>query len=355
MTPILLLSGVILTNGVCLGLLMGLRTRAHRASERHQAFATKWRPILMQRSLGQPSSLPVDASTWQNDRERFWFLKLWTDMHQSMRGESGERLNALLDELELRPQVLSLLQSKHPSEQIIAVQALGYLQDPQAWNPLVKLALEADSMLAFQALRALLVLSSEAALPVMIEVLKTHRDWSRARLLGTLRRIPSPRLVEPLGEALLVALREEDIPLAKDLTLLLGVLRYPGTLHYLREVLAQVKAPQLLEICAGILGEMRDPAALEPIQALVMHEEASVRQQAVRSLGMLAGPAQIPVLLSVLGDGDWWVVYRAVEALHRIPGIRPEKLGELYQHPLSQVRDAMHYYQESANLNEIPY
>lgn len=282
-------------------------------------------------------------------------LQLWNDLRQSLQGESAAYLNGLLQELELRQALLPLLDSRRSGEKIAAIQALGHLHEAEAWKPLVRLALTGDSMLAFQALRALLMISAEAALPVLLEVLRKHRDWSRSRLLGTLRRHPSPRLVAPLGEALLSALQERDFELARDLALLLGALRYPAILPYLRELLVQQPSVRLVDIAAEILGEMRDASALPVLAQLTRHDDIGVRRQAIRAIGKMAGPEQIPALLDALSDPDWWVVYAAIEALHQIPGIRPEKLAELYARPHAQVRDAMQYYQESANLNELPH
>ncbi len=354
--PLFLLSAVVVFNGAFLLVLLSLRIRAQRSAERRKAFSARWRPVVMQWSIGHPAVLPITPGKFPifTHEERFWFLEIWNEMRQSMRGESSAYLNGLLVELKLQDELISLLESRQPGEKLMAIQALGQLQDEKAWDALVRLALHAEPLVAFQAVGALLLISSESALPVLIEVLKRHRDWSRARLIGMLRRVVSPRLVSPLGEALLQALSDGDLALAKDLAVLLGVMRYPATLPFLREVLRQAPSLALLDISVKTLGELRDATSLPAIQDLVMHKDPLIRQQAILAMSSMAGPAQIPILLNVLGDDDWWVVFRAVEALHKIPGIRPEKLGELYTHPLSQVRDAMHYYQESANLNESP-
>lgn len=352
--PILLLVLVVLFNAAFLLLLLSLRIRARRAAERRAAFIQIWRPVVMHWSIGNPAVFPITPGKQPmfSHEERFWFLEVWNDMRQSMRGENSAYLNGMLVELKLRNELIQILESRNPGERLMAIQALGQLQDEKAWKALVKLALHAEPLVSFQAVGALLQISSESALPVLIEVLKRHRDWSRARLIGMLRRVVSPRLVTPLGNQMLEALTAQDLALAKDLAVLLAVMRYPATLPYMREVLRRSPSIAMIDIAVKSLGEMRDVKSLPEIQELVEHKDSLLRQQAILALGNMAGPAQIPVLLNVLGDDDWWVVFRAIEAMHKIPGIRPEKLGELYLHPLAQVRDAMNYYQESANLNE---
>lgn len=352
MQPLLYLALVLLANLICLGGLFMLRTRERRRREHQAAFLASWRPVMMQWSLGNPVPLPLKPAQGYSRREKFWLLRLWNDLRQSVRGESSAYLSGLLHELGLRAELFQLLSSRQAGEKVAAVQAFGYLQDPSAWDPLVELALTGDSMLAFQALRSLLMISAEAAVPVLLEVLRKHRDWSRSRLLGTLRRLPSLRLVKPLGDALLEALDQGDLELAKDLALLLGTLRYPAMLPYMREILLRAPSPALLDVSAEILGDMRDPVALPALEGLAAHSDNGLRKTVVTAIGKMASSAQIPVLLQALDDTDWWVVYAAVDALHRIPGIRPEKLAELYTHPQTQVRDAMQYHQESANLND---
>ena len=341
---------MLIGNGLCLGLLLILRNHYQRQASRFHLFAEIWRPMLMRHGLGQSVDWPPLAA-----KQRIWFLILWNEIQLPLRGEASLRLNDVIDTLALRPVLMAWLNRRSSRVKIVAAQTLGQLREPRAWEPLTALALAQDSMLAFIALRALLQISAEAALPILLEVLGRRQDISLVRLQGVLRRMPSMRLVAPLGQALEQALAAAHHELAQDLVQLLVVMRYPSAFPYLRQALGSDKPVPLLLTTIQHLGEMRDPHSLPNFETLSRHPDPRVRQQAVMALGHLAGPAQMSALLARLEDTDWWTVYRCIEALHRLPGIRPEKLAELTQHPLTQVQNALNYYLRQTSLQtDVP-
>lgn len=336
-----------------LGLLL-LRRRYRWQQQKQDAFMAHWEPLLMRYALGQAVTLPALAR-----RDQTRFLQLWHQQLQHLKGPAEARLQTLLHELGLVSQLPRWLKARQPARRLLAIQTLGALRVQEAWEPLVQLALNDKGLPALLALRALLLISPEAAVPVLMQGLRQQQDWPRAHMLGVLRRLPSPRLASLLADELQACQQHStaaSLALATELVRLLEVLHFPHVLPALRESLnwslaAEAQAqPQALELgaaCLQALSAQRDHAALPLVLRALQHPHWLMRLRAANALRVLGSASEIPVLLQALADPNWWVRYRAAEALHAVPGIRSDRLQALQQeHPEPVAREILAYYQQ---------
>lgn len=325
LSPWHLLGGVIALNLAFLLAIMGYRQwHAYRAI-RQKRFIALWRPVLMQCSLGElPSRLPQLRAS-----QRLLFLSLWIDTQQQLNSDASPRLSHLFDYLQLRDYTLRLLHTHHLSKQLLATRAFGYLKEAEhVWPELVKNALGSQARLSFFSIHALVQMSPEAALPVLVSALQAGRV-SKTRLLGLFRRFPSPSLVGPLADRLQDALYANDLTLALHLIDLLELLPYPSVLPVIRQILVEAQSADLILSCLGIMTELHDPWALGLALPYLQHPDWRVRRQAVRALSVVAQSPQIPHLLAALDDSSYWVASAALEALYHLPGIKRGRLHEL--------------------------
>jgi HEAT repeat protein len=56
------------------------------------------------------------------------------------------------------------------------------------------------------------------------------------------------------------------------------------------------------------------------------HADWRVRAQVARALGFMGAAAEHAVLARLLTDAQWWVRYRAAQALLRLPGMSAQRL-----------------------------
>ncbi len=69
------------------------------------------------------------------------------------------------------------------------------------------------------------------------------------------------------------------------------------------------------ELLAAALRAVRTERLLPAARAACTHPEWTLRTQAVTALGRLGAPADRVLLLRCLRDPQWWVRYRAAQAL----------------------------------------
>lgn len=93
--------------------------------------------------------------------------------------------------------------------------------------------------------------------------------------------------------------------------------------------------------CVAILGEIRDPAAVPPMQKLLYHADIRVRRETVRALTRIGGTEAVNILLRTLEEKDHDLRRQAlislgamkhpaaVPALLRIVGMRDPRVREL--------------------------
>jgi HEAT repeat protein len=81
--------------------------------------------------------------------------------------------------------------------------------------------------------------------------------------------------------------------------------------------------PEVLAACLRLLNSGDD---LPVVRECLSHEDSRVRVQAAAALGRLGEDNDEERLVPMLSDREWWVRYRAAQALSRLPHMREPKL-----------------------------
>jgi len=233
-------------------------------------------------------------------------------------GLFGKDVKKLKQSRDVQGLVLAL-KNRDPKIQYDAAEALGYLGDSRAVEPLVT-ALKNDefSGVRWKAAEALSKLGSPAV-PALIGALQHEDDDVRWKAAIALGEIGDPQAVEPL----ILLLCDEDRFVKSHAALALGSIGEPAVNPLLR---ALREGDGNLRWGAAIaLGKIRDPRAVEPLIRALADKYENVRAESASSLGAIGKPALGPLLrfLKFSEGPERLEVVTALGELHDTDAIQP--------------------------------
>ncbi|GAB2854171.1 hypothetical protein GCM10027277_23320 [Pseudoduganella ginsengisoli] len=309
--PILLAAAWTGTGALALTLVIGLyiivlRDDLRRRRRQEQRVIAVWRPLLNAALAGEPpASLPALAAA-----DRLTFLKLWVRLHQSVRGDASSGLNQVGAALHCGAIARSLLNSGQRARKLLGILALGHLRDRSAWDSLAREAAGEDAATSVHALWALVQIDPAAAAREMAPLLLRRDDWALsqvAKILHDAHAHWTPVLVAAIPQ-----LPQERLPSA--LRLLEGL---RATLP--AQVLQGLLRGGSVDVLIAVLRMAAVPDMLDLVRSHISHEDWRVRLQAARALGHIGDASDVPRLQGMLCDSQWWVRYRAAQALASLP------------------------------------
>jgi HEAT repeat protein len=83
---------------------------------------------------------------------------------------------------------------------------------------------------------------------------------------------------------------------------------------------------RVLSVCLHIV---QDPEALELVRQHLDHPRWHVRMHAANALGKVGNKDDIPHLLQLLEDSEWWVRYRSAQAIASLVSDNTQTLRQL--------------------------
>lgn len=294
-----------------------LRLALLRDERRWQAFLAQWRPRLLALVI-EPAAAPLPVLL-AADRRRF--LRLWLYLHESVRGEAADRLNAAALDLGLDGYARASLAAGSRTARLQAVLALGHLRDRTAWTPLQRLAGVKDPLLSLNAARALVRIDALRAAEVLTPTALQREDWDVARLAGFMADAR-----DAFGLMLmrhLPGLHPHQVPRALRLARALRLSLPPASLQ---RMLRQQPAPAVVR---AVLPLLRGPGFHDDVLPLLQHPDAGVRAEASRAMADLAVPADLPRISALLRDGDVDVRLASAQTLTGLPFLADSELRAL--------------------------
>ena len=301
-------ASALLLSAFSLVYLFVLRLMLARRQRRLRAIARRWRPQLLAVAVGEPVEgdwrVPVD--------EREEVVHLWNKLQSSLRGDVKENLNSAFRRMGLDADCRRWLQARNAWRRLLAILALGHLADPFDWPRLRPLLNNPHPYLSISALRALMRIAPARAAGDALALLAHRPDWPRGTLLVAFQEAGINQVTQPLADWMASASAEA---LSRGLPLV-----QTGDLAQLEAPLLGLLRPELpVDVIAGALKLVDTPKALPDIRALCRHPAWEVRTQAAAALGRLRQVDDRVLLRTMLSDPDWWVRFRAAEALLALP------------------------------------
>lgn len=297
-----------------------LRIRLYFGQQHQARFERVWQPIFTETALSphcHPKELALPAL---KRRDFFLFMNCWLAFQESLSGPALIRMNGLVRKLKLHVHAQHLLQTGRMRQRLVALVFLGDLRDRASWPALEKLLVNESSLLSILSARALIQIDQERALPLVLAELVRREDWPEARVAVLLRSVLTAELATtPLFAALQNSTDSGAIKLLSYVEHMYNEERN----RILRILLERSTSDRLT---SRILKRIECGQELPLVRQYVSHDRWHIRMQAVAALGRIGQRADVSLLLQRLGDEEWWVRYRASQALLKMPGMTRREL-----------------------------
>jgi HEAT repeats len=297
---------------VILALLL-LKRRRMQQRQKDLDFDQHWQGLMISTALGDATTLPAFSPLSKDDQWRL--LKLWIRMQMMLEGAARDRLRVLGQELNLHAVALHYFHSHRRPEQLLSLMCLGFLKDNSVWHEIEQMLHDKSRSISMHAAWALLALDGEKAAAHALEVLMDRSE-------GDL--VQASSLFKPFAGLLHQAWHQEFIHL-NHLQSQEG--RSQSLVRLLRIAIA-LEMPIDDQLLLPLLSTDTDIeellAALKLVNTTtsisVICEQASnpnwqVRTQVASALGRLGSIHELPVLEKLITDSQWWVRYRAAQAI----------------------------------------
>ena len=299
------------------------RMSRHAKERRRQRVTDLWQPLL-ERCL----DTPLEGLPSLTPPQHIAFLYLWNEYSETTSEAMTTHLIRMARHVGADRFARGLLHSRLLHRRILAIVTLGRLQDRSVWKEVCAFLTHSNSFLAFQAAQALLRIDAQAAIPLLVPLIGRRKDWSPLKIASMLSTA-GPDLA---SETMVQAARQGDPVVAPRLIRHLPTTKSPRGLSALRYFLhAQPPSDDVLAACLFVFGEFRDPTDLPVIRTHLSNPAWYVRVQAATALGKLGTQEDEARLIALFDDEQWWVRYRAGEALASLKSMTENTLERLQE------------------------
>lgn len=303
----------ILTVLLILQIIVLRELRAAR-EKRRQQFLQRWRPLVYDAMGGGATDWPPIA---RRDTETFlWF---WNQLQETVGGEAKVALTHVAAQIGVDRMALRRLGSRSVSRRLLAIVTLGNMRDPKYWHLVVPLAQDPHAPVSLAAAQAAIRINGQRAVRELMPLFAQRADWPVTRALALLEQVDAAVVTGAIGKTLPRADDAASLRLIGFVGAADAVALQPVMVQRLRHS----RDPQMW---ADVLRHVHDPAHLGLVRQSCAHKIWFVRVQAANALGRMGGPEDVALLLHMLGDDQWWVRYRAAEALLKLPFLKKDEL-----------------------------
>ncbi len=255
------------------------------------------------------------------------FLFLWNYLHESVRGNSKEKLNEIARSISLKESATKMLDNHFLKNRLLAIGTFGNLKDETASFELIKRAYHRDPIISFWATRALLRINFETNSKRFLPLIGKRMDWSPVLVAEMLKERGADEISTPLVTIVENAYAEKTGE--RQMARLISYLALAHPTDYTPIILKILAETSFKEVIIACLKLIISEDALPLVRGFFEDERWQVRMQVVLTLGRIGHSNDIKLLIKALNDLDWWVRYRAACALISMPGMTEKRLQKL--------------------------
>ena len=251
-----------------------------------------------------------------------------------LRGAEAARIVTCAEQQGLVDRLLRELRAPDPWRRAQAADLLGRLRIRRA-VPLLVAALKDDSEdVRTVAARSLAMIGDSAAVPALAGALADPSRWTVSLVAENLMRMGA-QVVPPL--IFLLGASDHNVRVAT--VQILGEIRDPVAVEPLVAILNADADLNLRAQAAAALGKLGGPRAEGALERALVDRAWQVRAQAAKALGRLGRAEVAPLLADAMPDTHWWVRVNCAEALARLGDEGRRQLDRLLRHPDGYVRE----------------
>ncbi len=274
---------------------------------RREMFIAKWRPVFAL-SLIQPLG-PVDRVS---DSEMPYLMNLFNNFHGIVHGEERENLNRLARAVGMYEAAIRILVVGTFSQKILAITAFGYLEEEESFERLARYAEDESTLLSLASAMAMVHINPQEAVRRLIPLIVSRNDWAAANVYPILHEAGTAAVSKNLPNAVMQATENDALRLIPFLALA----DVQAVEEAVRWWLGKTKKDEMVSSCLKMLSS---PANAPVARYYLEHPAWHVRAQAAILLGKIGGREDVGTLTARLSDKEWWVRFRAAQALAELP------------------------------------
>lgn len=307
---------------VMLGVIVVMRQVVLHKERVHANAVTFWRQHVV--ATGQ---VPEGGLPPLQRRDLSGFIEVWNEVHEALNGATTPYLRELAGAIGLQPYLYEMLASRRFHDHLLAIIALGHVRDPADFDAVLKFIDDRNPIVSLCAARALMQIDPQRAVTRFVPAIVHRTDWSQGTVARILQEAGSENVSEQLSEATLRA----NADIAPRLIRFLANINPQAAAPIIRRTILEAADERLISTCLQV---MANPDDLDVVRPLLAHSRWHVRMQAAVTLGRLGVPGDEVRLVAMLSDPQWWVRYRAAQALTKLSFIDRETVRQI-QHEQS--------------------
>ncbi len=302
--------------------IMLLRVMLLMKERRYREFSMLWSPILLNGEKNKPGRLPHISYA-----DRFSFLILWNMLREGKDADAKIRdwMNSVAVATGIDRVAARLLEKRSTRKKLLAVVTLGQLRDKSQWEKLRQMALSDHALLSLAAMQAIARIDPEATVSVIVPLVVSRVDWPAAKVAGILGEIGPDLVSRPLTEAVMQAPPEA----MQRLIPYLDTCHDAVTLPAVRQLLRNPPDDKVIGPCLNVIGKSRDAKDLKLVRHYLTHARWHVRAHAAACLGRIGTREDEEKLVALLADPEWWVRYRAAQAIVDLSSSSMQRIHKL--------------------------
>lgn len=307
-----------LTTIVLFAYTLGLRAATVLHERRERDVEQRWSGVLARAATGEERLLPPRIRRY----EHTIVLELWNSFRALVDGPAAISLIELGRFAGIERIAVRRLSSRRLTSRLLGAQTLGFLGSDTRWGEMAGFLDDDNAALSITTALALARIDPDRALGPLMARLPARRDWPKTNVSQMLALLGAERISAPFTE--LVRHGDED---TRAYLLTFAQLLAPDVYDMLATDLMRASTdPRVLaaslKLVSGRLGLPRLPW-------LAAHDVSFVRIQAAHTLGRIGKPEHVDQLARMLADDEWWVRYRAAQALVSLPFLGPNALRRM--------------------------
>ena len=315
------IAAVVVTTVVLFVYTVGLRVATVASNQRRHRFLLQWRSVFAKAMLDSRAAADLRLP-YVRRADRIDLLEEWNRARSIVDGKAIDNLIALARRTNIPALARRRLRSRRLRTRILAVQTTGHLREAELRDEIAALLNDDNTALSITAATALVEIDPDFAIGRIVPMISARKDWPKNRVSVLLRRAGSDRISEPLFRAIRSAENADKTYLLQFARLMESETRDALVDDLLRESNDAGLINAALKLVRGYRGVPR-------IASLTQHDAWFVRMQAATVLGRVGQQEHLSLLESLLDDSEWWVRYRAAQAITRLPFMGPNQLRQL--------------------------
>lgn len=294
-----------------------LRQIMLRRERVHRAAVDYWSTIIVAEPDPEPQLIPhLQRSDLSG------FLQVWNDVHEPLRGRTTPYLARIAREVNLEPQLGERLRRRGFHTRLVALIALGNIHNNTSYQRVLGYIDDKNPIVSLCAARALMQIDPARAVSQFVPHIVSRSDWSQGSIAAILNEAGGDIVSRDLSQATLQA----NVEIAPRLVRFLAGVSPEAAAPVIRKLLSSVQDERLMSTCLQV---MSNPPDLDCVRPLLKHSRWHVRMQAAVTLGRLGGAGDEQPLIAILTDPQWWVRYRAAQALSKMSFIGTEGMRRI--------------------------